>query len=320
MSGTKMEVESVENAIAALSKSNFRIGIVDPTQVPYSADTQTKIPIRLDDLLAKKSANDGANSDVAAKIRAIDLKYSEIRNQQNSYFTIVFLKIKDDKYPDSLLISFGMAKSARALPDNVSEAAAENLVPKMLTGNAKIVSLGLQLMVDYNTADTSTLLAEIIVLKGEKIALEVIAGETASALAISEGLALTLIVEMWAELDLFYHALKDGTLHDACRNWGVIYEADKIITDLSIKAKFAGTGLDANGATFHVGKALTARGKAAVAGVTATIMANGVVVLSTVQEGEVVITGKCVGCHDITLTITIVPGTNQAFSFAFVLI
>jgi hypothetical protein len=320
MGGTKIEITSVEIGLAALLKSKFRMTIVDPLTIPYSAGTQIAIPIKYDDLLAKNSANDLANGNVAAKNRAIDLKYEQLRKQENSYFTVVFLKVKDGIYPETILVPFGIPAISRALPYNVSEIAAEGLVGKMLAGNNNIVSLSLPLMIDYNYADTAAILAEIVILKGEKIALEVIAEGTESALAISEQAAKDLIVIMLAELDLYYLALKDGALHDACRNWGVLYEADKIVTELSIKAKFAASGLDANGATFHVGKALTARGKAAVAGVTATIMANGVVVLSTTQEGEVVITGKCVGCVDIVQTITIVPGTNQAFNFAFVLV
>jgi hypothetical protein len=320
MSYRKEEITSVEIATNELNVANQRLPLVLSAEIPFDDATQLAIPLTWEDIVEKKGLSDGANSEAVTANENLAAKYEELRKYENSYGTIVFLKIKDGFYPESLLNSFGIPLHSRALPYNDSEITIEGLVPKIVTGNAKIVSLSLPLMVDYTSAQCSVLLGEIAALKVIKVAKEILQGTANSNLAISFESAKTLVEDMRSQEDFFYRDLTEGTFRDAERNWGVIFEADKVVTELSIKAKFAASGLDANGATFHVGKALTAKGKPAVAGVTATIMANGVVVLSTTQEGEVVITGKCVGCHDITLTITIVPGTNQAFSFAFVLV
>ena len=316
----KAKVESVENVTNELNVANERMGIVTSGEIPFDAETQINIPIALADIVLKKSQANTADSDSIEANLAYDIGMIKLRKYENSYFTVVFLKIKDGIYPESLLSSFDLPTTSRALPYNDSDISCVGLVAKMKTGNDKIIALGLPLMVDYNYAQANTYLGDVETLKGTKISMESIANTKDTALVVSFNTGKTLVEFMRAQEDLFFRALKDGTLREMLRNWGVVFEADKVPTELSIKGKFAVSGLDATGATFHVGKALTARGKVAVAGVNGTITANGVVVLTTVQEGVVVVTGKCVGCHDITQTITIVPGTNQVLSFAFVLI
>jgi hypothetical protein len=320
MSGTKAIIDSVEKVINPLNISNLRMGIVSSGEIPFDSITQGLIPSSLSDILLKKSEADTANSNSIGANAAYDLEMAKLRKYQNSYFTIIFLKIKDGIYAESILTSFGIPTNSRALPYNDSDIACINLVAKMKTGNDQIIALSLPLMVDYNYAQANTYLGVAEGLKGTKISMDSIANAKDTALVVSYTSGKALVEGMEAQEDLFYRLLKDGTFRDALRDWGVVFEADKPITELSVKAKFAVSGLDANGATFHIGKALTARGKIAKQGVTATILANGVVVLSTTQEGVVVLTGKCVGCVDINQPVTIVPGTNQAFAFAFVLV
>ena len=211
----KIEIESVEIAGNALGVANERMGIVSSGEIPFNALTETNIPIRLADLLLKKSQANTADSNSIEANANYDIGMEKLRKYENSFFTIIFLKIKDGIYPPSILTSFDMATTDRALPYNLSDVACVGLVAKMETGNLQIIALGLPLMVDYNYAQANTYLGDVEVLKGTKITMEGLANTADTALVTSYNLAKPLVENMQAQEDLFFIALKDGALRDA---------------------------------------------------------------------------------------------------------
>ena len=316
----KIKITSVEIAKNEVSVSNTHMGQVTAPEIPFSTSTRTAIPERFADIVLKMNIAHTKDSESIAANAAYDVKQLELQNYENSFFTVVFLKVKDGIYPETLLPSFGIPAIDRTLPYNDTDIATRSLVAKMEAGNLEIIALGLPLMVDYNSAHASALLGALNTLGGIKSTKNELADTADKELVTSYEATKKLIAIMRAEEDLFYLDLKDGTLNDALRKWGVVFEEEKTETLIAIKSKMTLTGADAIAPTWHVGKVLTKRGKVFKEGVTRTATTHGEVVLPTVQDGDLLLTGTCPGCYKITKTITLVSGENQSLTFLFTLL
>ncbi len=317
MSYKKIKIESNAIATNALKAAKDELLIALTADIPFDATTVINIPIKYADLVLKTSQAHTAESNYSIAVDAEDLKLLALQNYENSFFTIVFLKIKDGFYPESLLTSFGIPLSSRTLPNNDSEVHAEALVTNIVNGNAQIVTLGLPLMVDYTAAQCSVLLGQLVALrntKNTKLGLKSVADH---ALKTSFDSCKLFVEDMQNQEDFFFRHLEEGEFRDAERLWGVVFEADKIETMIAVKSKIAITNADANGSVWHIGKALTKRGKPAKEGVTRTAETHGEVVLPTVQDGDLVLTGTLVGHAKIVHPLTVVKGEDQSFTFTF---
>ena len=318
MSMDRVKLDSEDKIKAALAKAAATQGLTPILERFLDAETDAGITLYKIDYPAAIAARNAGEAAQGVAVNLATAKETTTVLTCTWFFNELNGHIALGDNPASVRAFFGLNETTGNLPDMDSEAKVIAVCNTIKDGNAAMLAAGGYVM---NTAFTA---ARVLTRQAEYQALldDKQLKKTALATLEQDAADMGVIVKklcdsIATQCEFKYRNLADGARRDACRNWGINYEASKPLTPISLII-LKPDGTPAAGAEVRIGEYLTKQGKLSKEGVKGIANILGEVVLETTTEGETNVIVRLLTCADSITPIKIIAETAQAIVITLV--
>jgi len=315
----KVQLDSEDKIKAALEKAAATQGLTPILDRFLDAETDAGITLYKIDYPAAIAARNAGEAAQGVAVNLATAKETTTVLTCTWFFNELNGHIALGDNPASVRAFFGLNETIGNLPDMDSEAKVIAVCNTIKDGNAAMLAAGGYVMnTSFTAARVLTRQAEYQALLDDK-QLKKTALATLEQDAADMGVIVKKLCDSIAtQCEFKYRNLADGARRDACRNWGINYEASKPLTPISLIILLPDGVTPAACAEVRIGEYLTKQGKLSKEGVKGIANILGEVVLETTTEGETNVIVRLLTCADSITPIKIIAEVAQALTIKLV--
>ncbi len=317
MSINRIQVTSDSIVQAAMNTGSFMMGETPVPDCPYDTDTRDSLDVLYPEFLEGQKQRRLTKSNFTSANKSLETAEDALRHYCISYLELVNLKIRGGYYPKSIRLLFKMKLHKEALPYMDTSVALQLVAAMIIFQDPQFALRGLRLMTDYNATELADLLADCETKNGVKLNCHQLMRTARDEFKVIRKKCVTLVIAMWDQTEFFFRKKKKPALRKACRQWGIVYEQSKVMTNISVLGRYKDGGKIVAAAKYRIGYLLTERNKVSREGTKKTANQHGVADLWTSQTGALYLIGEVAGCLRSVSPLTIVAGENQVITVRF---